>query len=44
MQLVNGEQFLNATPLFLLSACIAAALSPAPVIVIFPLTRIYESL
>ena len=44
MQLVNGEQFLNATPLFLLSACIAAALSPAPVIVIFPLTRIYASL
>ena len=44
MQFVNGAQFLNATPLFLLSACLAAALSPASVIVIFPLTRIYASL
>ena len=44
MQLVNGAQFLNATPLSLSSACLAAALSPAPVIVIFPLTRIYASL
>ena len=44
MQLMNGAQFLNATPLTLQSACLAAALSPAPVIVIFPLTRIYASL
>ena len=36
MQLVNGAQFLNATPLSLSSACLAAALYPAPVIVIFP--------
>ena len=39
-QLVNGAQFLNATPLPLSSACLVSALSPAPVIVIFPLTRI----
>ena len=44
MQLVNGVQFLNATLLSLLSACLAAASSPAPVIVIFPLTRIYALL
>ena len=44
MQLVNGAQFLNATPLSLSSACLAAALSPAPVIVIFHLTWIYTSL
>ena len=44
MQLVNGAQFLNATPLSLSSACLAAASSPAPVIVISPLTRIYVSL
>ena len=44
MQLMNGAQFLNATPLSLSSACIAAALYPAPVIVIFPFTRIYASL
>ena len=44
MQLVNGAQYLNATTLSLSSACLAAALSPAPVIVIFPLTRIYASL
>ena len=44
IQLVNGGQFLNATPLSLSSARQAAALSPAPVIVIFPLTRIYASL
>ena len=44
MQLVNGAQFLNATPLSFSSARLAAALSPAPVIVIFPLTRIYASL
>ena len=44
MQLVNGVQFLNATPLSLSSASLASASSPAPVIVIFPLTRIYASL
>ena len=43
MQLVNGAQFLNATPLPVSSACLPVALSPAPVIVIFPLTRIYTS-
>ena len=35
MQLINGAQFLNATPLSLSSACLAAASAPAPVIVIF---------
>ena len=35
--MVNGAQFLNATPLSLSSACLAAASSPALVIVIFPL-------
>ena len=44
MQLVNGAQFLNATPLSLSSARLAAALSAAPVIFTFPLTRIYASL
>ena len=44
MQLVNGARFLNDKPLSLSSAHLAAALSPAPVIVIFPLTRIYASL
>ena len=44
MQLVNGTQFLIAISLSLSSACLAAASSPAPVIVIFPLTRIYASL
>ena len=41
IQLVNGAQFLNITTLSLSSACLAAASAPAPVIVIFPLTRIY---
>ena len=44
MQLVNGVQFLNVTPLSLSSSCLAAASAPLPVIVIFPLTRIYASL
>ena len=44
MQIIKGAQFLNATPLSLSSACRAAALSPSPVIVILPLTRIYASL
>ena len=37
MQLVNGAQSLNAIPLSLSSASVAAASSPSPVIVIFPL-------
>ena len=41
LQLVNGTQFLNITPLFLSSACLAAASFPAPVIVIHPLTSMY---
>ena len=44
MQLINGGQFLNATPLSLSSACLAAASAPAPVIVFVPLTRMYASL
>ena len=43
MHLVNGAQFLNVTPLFLSSVCLAAALSPAPVIVIAHFTSMYES-
>ena len=43
MHLVNGVQFLNVTPLSLSSACLTAASSPAPVIVIVPFTSIYES-
>ena len=43
MDLVNGAQFLNITPSFLSSARLAAALSPAPVIVIVPLVSIYAS-
>ena len=44
MQLVKGAQFLNATSLSLSSAYLAATPAPLPVIVIFPLTRIYASL
>ena len=44
MQLVNRAEFLNATPLSLSSAWLAAVSSPAFVIVIFPLTMIYASL
>ena len=43
VQLVNGAQFLNAIPLSLSSVCLAAASSPAPVIVNFPSKRIYAS-
>ena len=43
MHLVNGAQFLNVTPLFLSSAHLTAASSPAPVIVIVPLTSMYKS-
>ena len=34
--MVNGAQFLNATPLFVSSARLAESLSPSPVIVIYP--------
>ena len=44
MQSVNGAQFLNITHLFFSSACLAAASSPSPVIVIVPLTSVYASL
>ena len=44
MQLVNGAQFLNITPFFPLSVLFALSSSPAPVIVIFPLTSIYAAL
>ena len=44
IQLVNGAQFLNATPLSLSSACLAAASAPAHSIVTLPLTRTYASL
>ena len=43
MHLVNGAQFLNITPLFLSSNCLAAASSPAPAIVIVALTNMYAS-
>ena len=42
MHLVNGAQFLNVAPLFLSYACLSPALSPAAVIVIVPLTSMYE--
>ena len=44
LQLINGVQFLNITPLLFSSACLASALSPAPVIVILPLKSMYTSL
>ena len=44
MQLINGAQFLNATPLSLPSACLVAASAPSQIIVIVPLTRMYASL
>ena len=37
------HNFLNITPLFLSSNCLAAALSPAPVIVIVHFTSMYAS-
>ena len=43
MHLVNGAQFLNVNPVFLSSGCLAAASSPAPVIVIVPFTSMDES-
>ena len=45
MQLVNGAQFLNATPLSHSSACLVHHSSaPSSAIVIVPLTRIFASL
>ena len=45
MQLVNGAQLLNITPLFHSCASITSITSiPGPVIVIFPLANIYASL
>ena len=44
MQLLNRAQFLNITSLFLLSICLAFALSPAPVIVTFHPTSMYALL
>ena len=44
IQLVNGAQFLNDTPLFLSSACLTAASAPCPVIVIIPLTMMHHLL
>ena len=44
MQSVNGAQFLNTTPLFLLCNRLAASSAPAAVIVIISLTNIYPSL
>ena len=43
MHLVNGAQFVDVTPLFLSSDRLAAASSPAPVIVIVPFTSMYQS-
>ena len=43
MHLVNGARFLNITPLFLSSACLAAAASPARVVVTVTLTSMYAS-
>ena len=43
MQSVNGTQFLSSSPLFLSSACLAAASATSPVTVIFFLTSTYPS-
>ena len=44
LQLVNGAQLLNITPLFRSSACFAATSSPALVIVILSSKILYASL
>ena len=44
LQLVNGAQLLNITPLFRSSACLAATSSPALVIVILSSKILYASL
>ena len=43
LHLVDGAQFLNIAHLSLLFPSLAAALSPAPVIVIIPLASMYAS-
>ena len=43
MHLVNGAQLLNVTPFPISSVHSAAASAPSPVIVIVPLTSMYES-
>ena len=43
LKLINGIQFLNITSLFLSSAILAVASSPAPVIVTHPLTSMCAS-
>ena len=42
LQLIKAVHLLNITPLFLLSACLAAASSPAPAIFIVPLTSMHH--
>ena len=44
MQSVNGAQFSNITPVFLLCNRFTASSAPASVLVIVPLTSISESL
>ena len=44
LQLINGTQFSNITPLFLSSTFLAAALHPAQVILVLPLTSMHASL
>ena len=41
---MNVEQFFDITPLFLSPACLDAASSPAPVVVIFQLASKHASL
>ena len=43
MHLVNGDQFLNVTPLSLSSSRSTAASAPSPVIVVVAFTSMYES-
>ena len=43
LQLINGAQFLNITPLSFSSPCLAAAPFPAPIIVILLLKSMYAS-
>ena len=42
--MINEAQFLNITALFLSSDCLSSASSPAPVVVILPLTSMCASL
>ena len=43
MQSMNGAQFLNIIPLFLLSVCFAALSAPSQLIVMVPLPSTYAS-